>query len=119
MSSHGTRRRGARAPGAGLLALWLAALPCTLAAQPPALAESLRTDDRVAQARDRVLPYVVSILSVREDYQQGDARLNVSGGSGTLVTPRGHIVTNAGVPVWWPAFCLAFDLGAAGALAWL
>jgi len=28
-------------------------------------------------------------------------------------------ITNAGVPAWWPAFCLAFDLGAAAYLAWL
>jgi hypothetical protein len=30
-----------------------------------------------------------------------------------------HIMTNAGVPAWWPAWCLAYDVGAAGALAWL
>ena len=30
-----------------------------------------------------------------------------------------HIITNAGVPAWWPAWCLAYDVGAAGALAWL
>ena len=29
-----------------------------------------------------------------------------------------HIVANAGVPAWWPAWCLAYDVGAAGALAW-
>jgi len=32
---------------------------------------------------------------------------------------HGHIVANAGVPGWWPAWCLAYDVGAAGALAWL
>ena len=32
---------------------------------------------------------------------------------------HGHIVANAGVPAWWPAWCLAYDVGAAGALAWL
>lgn len=32
---------------------------------------------------------------------------------------HGHIVTNAGVPGWWPAWCLAYDVGAAGALAWM
>jgi hypothetical protein len=32
---------------------------------------------------------------------------------------HGHIVRNAGVPAWWPAWCLAYDLGAAGALAWI
>src|SRR3954468_14572751 len=31
---------------------------------------------------------------------------------------HGRIVANAGVPPWWPAWCLAYDLGAAGALAW-
>jgi hypothetical protein len=30
-----------------------------------------------------------------------------------------YIVANAGVPAWWPAWCLAYDVGAAGALAWL
>ena len=29
------------------------------------------------------------------------------------------IVVNPGVPVWWPAWCLAYDIGAAIALAWL
>ena len=32
---------------------------------------------------------------------------------------HGHIIANAGVPAWWPAWCLAYDIGAAGALAWL
>ena len=32
---------------------------------------------------------------------------------------HGHIVANVGVPAWWPAWCLAYDVGAAGALAWL
>lgn len=30
-----------------------------------------------------------------------------------------HIVTNTGVPVWWPMFCLAYDVMAAAYLAWL
>src|SRR5262249_30215176 len=29
---------------------------------------------------------------------------------------HGYLVANAGVPVWWPAWCLAYDVGAAGAL---
>jgi hypothetical protein len=32
---------------------------------------------------------------------------------------HGFIVTNPGVPEWWPAFCATFDIGAAGVLAWL
>jgi hypothetical protein len=30
-----------------------------------------------------------------------------------------HIVRNPGVPAWWPSFCLAYDLAAAGGLALL
>ncbi len=40
-------------------------------------------------------------------------------GHGVLDAVHGDIVTNSGVPAWWPAWCLAYDLGAAGALAWL
>src|SRR3982074_2089347 len=32
---------------------------------------------------------------------------------------HGRIVTNAGVPEWWPAFCLAYDVCAGGCLACL
>jgi hypothetical protein len=32
---------------------------------------------------------------------------------------HGYLVTNPGVPVWWPAFCLAFGFAAAGAMVWL
>ena len=38
---------------------------------------------------------------------------------GVLDFFHGHIVTNPGVPAWWPAFCLAYDISAAGCLAWL
>ena len=31
---------------------------------------------------------------------------------------HGSIVANPGVPVWWPAFCGAYDVAAAGYLAW-
>jgi hypothetical protein len=30
-----------------------------------------------------------------------------------------RVVTNPGVPAWWPAFCLGYDVAAAGFLAWL
>jgi hypothetical protein len=40
-------------------------------------------------------------------------------GHGVLDVFHGNVVENSGVPVWWPAFCLAYDLGAAGSLAWL
>ena len=29
-----------------------------------------------------------------------------------------HLVANPGVPSWWPAFCSAYDVAAAGYLAW-
>ena len=29
---------------------------------------------------------------------------------------HGQIIQNSGVPAWWPAWCAAYDLGAAGAL---
>ncbi len=40
-------------------------------------------------------------------------------GHGVLDAIHGRIVENPGVPIWWPAFCLAFDVGAAAILAWL
>jgi hypothetical protein len=40
------------------------------------------------------------------------------GGHGVLDALHG-VAANPGVPEWWPAFCLAFDVGAAGFLAWL
>jgi hypothetical protein len=40
-------------------------------------------------------------------------------GHGVLDAFHGHVVENSGVPAWWPAFCLAYDVGAAAGLAWL
>lgn len=40
-------------------------------------------------------------------------------GHGVLDAVHGNVLKNSGVPFWWPAFCLADDLGAAGPLAWL
>lgn len=51
----------------------------------------------IARARDAVMPHVVSILVVREDFEAGEPKLSVSSGSGTVVTADGHIVTNAHV----------------------
>jgi hypothetical protein len=30
-----------------------------------------------------------------------------------------HLISNPGVPVWWPMFCLTYDIVAATYLAWL
>ncbi len=40
-------------------------------------------------------------------------------GHGVLDSVHGHLVANPGVPEWWPPFCLAYDVAAAGFLAWL
>jgi hypothetical protein len=32
---------------------------------------------------------------------------------------HGQMIANPGVPVWWPAFCLTYDVVAAGYLAFL
>jgi Protein of unknown function (DUF3703) len=40
-------------------------------------------------------------------------------GHGVFDFAHGHFVENAGVPQWWPMFCLSFDAAAAGYLAWL
>jgi hypothetical protein len=40
-------------------------------------------------------------------------------GHGIFDLVHGHIISNPGVPSWWPAFCLSYDVAAAGYLAWL
>jgi len=106
--------------------LWAIAMPCIAFATPPA--ESLArvpapsagaspaaipetAGSRIAAARDAVLPYVVSILTVSESYQQGEPALSVSSGSGTVITPQGHIVTNAHVVEKGKAFRVVFQDG--------
>ena len=32
---------------------------------------------------------------------------------------HGRVIENPGVPVWWPAFCMTYDVGAATWLAWV
>ena len=38
---------------------------------------------------------------------------------GVFDSVHGRIMSNPGVPAWWPPFCLAYDVTAAGYLAWL
>jgi len=38
---------------------------------------------------------------------------------GVFDAVHGYVIENAGVPTWWPAWCLSYDLGAAAILAWL
>lgn len=39
-------------------------------------------------------------------------------GHGLLDAVHGHVITNPGVPDWWPMFCMSYDLTAAAYLAW-
>lgn len=38
---------------------------------------------------------------------------------GVLDLVHGRVVSNPGVPAWWPGFCLTYDVTAAVYLAWL
>jgi len=38
---------------------------------------------------------------------------------GILDLIHGRVISNPGVPSWWPHFCLTYDVAAAGYLAWL
>lgn len=40
-------------------------------------------------------------------------------GHGLFDAVHGHVIDNAGMPAWWPAFCASYDLGAGAWLAWL
>ena len=40
-------------------------------------------------------------------------------GHGVFDAFHARLMDNPGVPTWWPAFCLAYDVMAAGYLAWL
>jgi S1-C subfamily serine protease len=66
---------------------------------------------RIAKARDAVMPVVVSILVVRQDYQQGEPSLSVSSGSGTVISPQGFIATNAHVTQNGKSFRVVFSNG--------
>jgi hypothetical protein len=39
-------------------------------------------------------------------------------GHGVMDLFHARLVANPGVPVWWPPFCMTYDLAAAGYLAW-
>jgi hypothetical protein len=40
-------------------------------------------------------------------------------GHGVFDAFHGYVIENPGVPAWWSAWCLAYDVGAAAGLAWL
>lgn len=95
----------------------LAALALVLALAAPGLRAAdagpspVADPATIAAARDKVLPVVVSILTVREDFKQGEPVLSVSSGSGTVVTPEGHVATNAHVTQRGRSFRVVFADG--------
>jgi len=58
--------------------------------------QSLREDVRlmIEQARDKVFPALVNINVVTVNYWGGKERKGQSVGSGTIISPDGHVVTN-------------------------
>ena len=38
---------------------------------------------------------------------------------GVFDAVHSQVLENSGMPVWWPAFCSTYDVGAAACLAWL
>ncbi len=102
-----------------MLAAWLAAVPCLVMAGPPQpapatpalAAASPAPGNRIAAARDAVMPYVVSILTVSQSFQQGEPTLSVASGSGTVIDDAGHVVTNAHVVEKGKAFRVVFANG--------
>jgi hypothetical protein len=38
---------------------------------------------------------------------------------GCMDAVHGAFIENSGVPAWWPAWCLSYDVGAAAVLGWL
>jgi len=40
-------------------------------------------------------------------------------GHGVFDLLHGGLIANPGMPPWWPGFCLAYDVAAAGYLGWL
>ncbi len=43
----------------------------------------------------------------------------VLGAHGVLDLMHGSVISNPGVPTWWPSFCRTYDATAAAYLAWL
>ena len=40
-------------------------------------------------------------------------------GHGAFDAVHGYVIENTGMPAWWPAWCFAYDVGAAAGLGWL
>lgn len=72
----------------------------------------LRAETRaiIASARDRVFPSLVNIDVVTMTYQGGKESKSLSGGSGTIISPDGYVLTNAHVTDdGWKFWCVLAD----------
>jgi serine protease Do len=76
-------------PIAAVIALCFVA-PALAAAQPSASSQSAAVDHALA----RVAPSLVRIHVVAIDHQEGRELKRESAGSGTIITPDGHVLTN-------------------------
>ncbi len=80
-------------------------------APSPAAIAAGPTVEAMADAREAVMPHVVSILVVREDFEAGEPKLSVGSGSGTVISADGHIATNAHVTDKGRSFRVVFGDG--------
>lgn len=78
---------------------------------PAAIPQDVTVQTAITHARDRVMPHVVSILVVREDFAAGEPKLSVGSGSGSVITAAGHVVTNAHVTDRGRSFRVVFGDG--------
>ncbi|MBM3495392.1 MAG: PDZ domain-containing protein, partial [Armatimonadetes bacterium] len=74
-----------------LMAVTLLAV-AAVAAVAQAPPDALRAD--IARARERVYPALVNITVVTRYFAEGRSQRSPSGGSGVIVTPEGHVLTN-------------------------
>lgn len=93
-----------------LLAAVLSVAGAAFVPSPAAFAAGPSVED-LAQAREAVMPHVVSILVVREDFEAGEPKLSVGSGSGTVISAEGHIATNAHVTDKGRSFRVVFGDG--------
>ncbi|HZW08520.1 MAG TPA: trypsin-like peptidase domain-containing protein [Phycisphaerales bacterium] len=86
-------RRAILAAAVGAGVMWGGAGAAQDAA-PPAIAEYPDFRQIVQEAKEKVFPAVVYIRVVSESTESGKRVLQESSGSGVIITPEGHILTN-------------------------
>ena len=66
------------------------------------------------------VPMAVFVIAAVAGFKS-NAWIVVAGlaGHGVFDAFHGYLLENPGMPAWWPAWCLAYDVGAAVCLGWL